>query len=191
MTRAGAFFMARSLLVSALAMLTAADAGLSARGNAGRWLIGIQKDCITTKSGETGHEPSQPRELQRDEMTGTLQAINQTSGTILCERLQEARGVTGKSRGLLGRDRLEADEGMLFEAGRLEPFMWMHMLFMRFAIDIVFLDRDGRVRKINHQLRPWRFSSIVWGARKALELPAGAAMRGRTRIGDQIVFKYI
>jgi len=118
-----------------------------------------------------------------------LRALNQTRATVLCENLEDAGGMAGKSRGLLGRDGLEAEAGMLFEAGRLEPFMCMHMLFMRFAIDIVFLDRDGRVIRINHNLRPWRISSIVWGACRALELAAGAAARSQTEIGDQIIFE--
>lgn len=118
-----------------------------------------------------------------------LRALNQTRATVLCERLEEAGGMAGKSRGLLGRDGLDAEAGMLFEAGRLEPFMCMHMLFMRFAIDVVFLNRRGRVIRINHNLRPWRISSIVWGARRALELPAGAARRSQTEVGDQINFE--
>jgi uncharacterized membrane protein (UPF0127 family) len=118
-----------------------------------------------------------------------LRALNQTRATVLCERLEEAGGMAGKSRGLLGRDGLDAEAGMLFEAGRLEPFMCMHMLFMRFAIDVVFLNRYGRVIRINHNLRPWRISSIVWGARRALELPAGAARRSQTEVGDQINFE--
>lgn len=118
-----------------------------------------------------------------------LRAINQTRGTVLCARLEDAGGVGGKSRGLLGRDGLDAEAGMLFEAGRWEPFMWMHMMFMRFAIDIVFLDRRGTVIKINHNLRPWRVSSMVWGARRALELAAGAAARSRTAVGDQVILE--
>lgn len=118
-----------------------------------------------------------------------LRAVNQTRATVLCAYLEEAAGMTGKSRGLLGRDGLENGAGMLFEAGVLEPFMSMHMLFMRFAIDVVFLDRQGKVIRINHNLRPWRFSSIVWGARKALELAAGSAALSQTEVGDQIIFE--
>jgi uncharacterized membrane protein (UPF0127 family) len=121
--------------------------------------------------------------------SANLRAVNQTRATVLCEHLEEAGGMTGKSRGLLGRDGLEAQAGMLFEAGRLEPFMCMHMLFMRFAIDVVFLNRQGRAIRIDRDLRPWRISSIVWGARKALELPAGAAARSQTEVGDQIIFE--
>jgi len=62
------------------------------------------------------------------------------------------------------------------------------MFFMRFPIDIVFLDGDGQVIRINHHLRPWRVSSIVFGARSALELAAGEALRSGTMIGDRVAF---
>ena len=118
-----------------------------------------------------------------------LRAINQTRGTVVCARLEDAGGLAGQSRGLLGRDRLEPDQGMLFVRGRLEPFMCMHMLFMGFAIDVVFLDRDSRVVHISHQLKPWRISPLVFKARKALELSAGAAARSGTAVGDFIRFE--
>jgi len=93
--------------------------------------------------------------------------------------------MAAQSRGLLGRDGLESGTGMLFAGGFL-PLMWMHMFFMRFAIDIVFLDKGNRVLRINHSLKPWRLSSLVLGARKALELEAGAAARSGTVKGDQL-----
>jgi uncharacterized protein len=120
---------------------------------------------------------------------GGLRAFNRTRSTVLCERLEEAGGMKGKSRGLLGRDGLAPGTGMLFEAGRIEPFMCMHMFFMRFAIDIVFMNRADRVIRISHNLRPWRLSPIVWGARRALELPAGSAAQSRTEVGDQIALQ--
>jgi len=108
---------------------------------------------------------------------------------VLCARLDNAGGLGGQSRGLLGRDSLEPGTGMLFENGRFTPLMWMHMFFMRFAIDIVFLGRDGRVLKIDHRLRPWRVSSLVFGAYHALELAEGSAERSQTQIGDQIIIE--
>jgi uncharacterized protein len=122
-------------------------------------------------------------------MTTMMRAINRTRRTVLCERLEDAGGLAGQSRGLLGRDRLADGQGMLFVAGRFTPFMWMHMFFMRFAIDIVFLDRDGRVLKIDRELKPWRLSSLVFGARRALELRAGAAEKSRTQAGDVVVIE--
>src|SRR5690349_18980485 len=96
----------------------------------------------------------------QDHSKRILRAVNQTRGTVICAHLERAGGMTGKSRGLLGRERLEPGSGMLFEAGWLEPFMCMHMMFMRFPIDVVFLNRDDVVIRINHILKPWRFSSI-------------------------------
>ena len=118
-----------------------------------------------------------------------VRAINKTRGTVLCARLENAGGVAGQSKGLLGRDGLEPGAGMLFENSRFTPMMWMHMFFMRFAIDIVFLGRGDTVIRINRRLKPWRVSSMVFGARLALELPAGAAEASGTEPGDQIKFE--
>ena len=120
-----------------------------------------------------------------------IKALNQSRGTVLCARLENAGGLAGQGRGLLGRDGLEPGTGMLFENGRFTPFMWMHMFFMRFAIDIVFLGRGDNVIKINRQLRPWRLSSVVFGARKAIELHPGASDESSTQVGDHIVFEGI
>ncbi len=122
-------------------------------------------------------------------MPTLLRALNRTRKTVLCERLETATSLAEQSRGLLGRSRLESGSGLLFVAGRLSPFMWMHMFFMRFPIDIVFLDGHNRVLTINHDLKPWRVSSIVIRARKALELEAGAAARSATAPGDEIAFE--
>jgi uncharacterized membrane protein (UPF0127 family) len=119
-----------------------------------------------------------------------LRLRNQTRGTILCGRATVARGIRGRSRGLLGHHQLGPDEGMLFEAALL-PLMWMHTFFMGFPVDIVFLDRHSTVIKIHPALKPWRFSAIVFGARQALELSAGAAARAKTAAGDRIVLEEI
>jgi len=122
-------------------------------------------------------------------MATLLRAVNRTRGKVLCERLEQAVTSLERSRGLLGRKSLEPGSGMLFITGRLTPFLWMHMFFMRFPIDIVFLDRNGIVLKINHHLRPWRVSSLVFGARQALELVAGSVAQSGTQTGDQIVLE--
>ena len=63
--------------------------------------------------------------------------------------------------------------------------MWL----MRFAIDAVFVDRDGKVVRVAADLPPWRFAVAARGARDVLELPAGAAARAATQAGDELVFE--
>jgi len=81
-------------------------------------------------------------------------------------------------RGLLGRASLDADEGMLFR-----PAGSIHMLFMRFAIDAVFLDRDLVVVDVVRGLKPWRFAGRR-GSKIVVELAEGAA--AGVQPGDQL-----
>jgi uncharacterized membrane protein (UPF0127 family) len=111
---------------------------------------------------------------------------NLTRGSVLCGRATLARSSGERRRGLLGRNQLDADEGMLFEAERFIPLMWMHTLSMAFPIDIVFLDRADIVIKTQASLKPWRLSAMVFGARKAIELAAGSVIRAETVVGDRI-----
>ena len=95
--------------------------------------------------------------------------ITTADGKVVCERCEVADKPLPRMRGLLGRAGLEPGGGML-----ITPSPSVHMFFMRFAIDVVFLDRSLTVVKVAHELRPWRMA----GARKAnaaLELPAGTA----------------
>jgi uncharacterized membrane protein (UPF0127 family) len=81
-------------------------------------------------------------------------------------------------RGLLGRRALPSDEGLL-----LRPAGSIHTFFMRFPIDAVFLDGEGRVVRVVHSIRPWRAASAR-GARAVLELRAGECDRRRLQVGD-------
>ena len=102
-------------------------------------------------------------------------------GAVVCERCTVADTTIARMRGLLGRKQLPSGEGML-----LRPCPSVQTLFMRFPLDIVFLDRDGNVLKIVENLRPWRSA----GARRAhatLELPAGEAARVGIAVGDRLV----
>jgi uncharacterized membrane protein (UPF0127 family) len=85
-----------------------------------------------------------------------------------------------RTRGLLGRKRLEPGEGLL-----IRRTSSVHTHFMRFAIDVVFLDRDGRVLKLSRELRPWRFAGCR-GASDVVELPAGTCDRVDLREGVRL-----
>lgn len=107
---------------------------------------------------------------------------NDTRDTTLAQA--EWRGsVWGRARGLLGRGGLAAGEGIV-----ITPCSSVHMCFMRFAIDVLYLDREGRVVKTVDGLRPWRFSLGGTGAHQVVELTAGTLARAGTQRGDLIVF---
>jgi uncharacterized membrane protein (UPF0127 family) len=83
-------------------------------------------------------------------------------------------------KGLLGRSELPEEEGIL-----LRPCSSIHMFFMRFPIDAVFLDRDLRVLRVAAELAPWRLAGKR-GAKMVLELPAGRCERVGLREGDRV-----
>ena len=83
-------------------------------------------------------------------------------------------------RGLLGRRGLESGEGLL-----LRPASSVHTFFMRFAIDVIFVGREGEVLKVAKGVPPWR-TAAARGARAVVELPAGEAGRRGIRAGDRL-----
>jgi uncharacterized membrane protein (UPF0127 family) len=99
-------------------------------------------------------------------------------GRVVCERCRLARTPFTRMKGLLGRRELPIGEGLL-----IEPTSGVHTAFMRFPIDVVFLDRDLRVLSVRPAVRPWR-AATQRGARAALELPAGEAERQGLVAGD-------
>ena len=109
--------------------------------------------------------------------------VRTADGSVVCERCEIPESAFGRARGLLGRDGLESGEGMLIDrAGSV------HMFFMRFPIDVVFVDRDWRVVGVRHGLRPWRVAGAR-GAVAALELPAGTAAAAGIEEGDMLVLE--
>jgi uncharacterized protein len=117
-------------------------------------------------------------------------ARNITRGTVLAGRLEVAASLWGKFKGLMGRSTLEPDAGLW-----LPDSNGIHMMFMRFPIDAVFVDRpdasrDGAraVVSIHRDLRTWTgLVPLVRGAHGVLELPAGTIDRTGTVVGDLLV----
>lgn len=115
-----------------------------------------------------------------------LRVTNRTRGKILADRAEEARAFFVRMRGLMGRRELAIGEGL-----HLVPCNSIHMFFMRFAIDAVFLDKELRVVKLIPALPPWRATRVYWKAHSVLELPAGVASGAGTQEGDQLVFEQV
>jgi uncharacterized protein len=104
--------------------------------------------------------------------------MHRPDGSVVCEHCFVADSPLSRMRGLLGVDGLEPGEGVL-----LRPAGSIHTAFMRFAIDVVFLDRSGTVVKVSADVAPWR-SRSARRARAVLELRAGECARRRIVVGD-------
>ena len=110
--------------------------------------------------------------------------INSTKNCTLAENAVIADRLTSRICGLLGRGSLAPDEGMV-----LVPCDSVHTFFMRFAIDVLFLDRNRTVVRTVENLKPNRLSPLVWKAFLAVELPANTLSRSKTSIGDRIIIE--
>jgi uncharacterized membrane protein (UPF0127 family) len=119
-------------------------------------------------------------------------ARNVGRGTVLASRLETAVGLWARFMGLMGRASLEADTGLW-----LPGTNGIHMMFMRFPIDAVFLgpplagEAGGqRVLSVHPGLRVWvGLVPLVRGAQGVLELPVGTIQRTGTTVGDLVVLE--
>src|SRR4051794_9168759 len=92
---------------------------------------------------------------------------NETRDSVLAESADVADSSAKRQKGLLGRDSLPTGSGLW-----IVPCEGVHTCGMRFAIDVLYLDRKKRVRKVRKAMVPWRFSLCLL-AHSVLELPAG------------------
>jgi uncharacterized membrane protein (UPF0127 family) len=106
---------------------------------------------------------------------------NVTRGTTVAERVRVASSALDRSVGLLRTPEVRPGEGLWIERSPS-----IHMFFMPYAIDAVFVDKTGRVTKVVANLRPWRMVPWAFGARDCLELRAGTAAESGTRAGDEL-----
>lgn len=108
---------------------------------------------------------------------------NATRGTTLADRGWRAAKMLERLKGLLGRSGLEAGEGI-----HIEPCNSIHTFFMRFAIDVLFLDRAGTIVRAFEAIPPWRLTRIYPKAHSVVELPPGTLAATGTYEGDRVVF---
>jgi uncharacterized membrane protein (UPF0127 family) len=105
---------------------------------------------------------------------------NETRNTVLADAAEIADTSAKRRTGLLGRDRLDPGQGLW-----IVPCESVHSFFMKFVIDLVYLDRNHRVRKVRPGMVPWRVSACL-SAHSILELPAGVVEGTGTQRGDQL-----
>jgi uncharacterized membrane protein (UPF0127 family) len=87
-----------------------------------------------------------------------------------------------RKQGLLGMQRLQSGAGLW-----IAPCEAIHTFGMKISLDVIFLDRDLRVKKLVNDLRPRRLA-VSFSAYSVLEIEAGAIARSGTRVGDRLRF---
>ncbi len=94
-----------------------------------------------------------------------------------------ASSLPARMKGLLGRKSLAQGEGLL-----IKPCAGIHTFFMKFSIDALFLDRNGKILAVYENLPPSRITPVLRKACSVLELPAGTVETSGARVGDSIIF---
>ena len=116
----------------------------------------------------------------RDAMQ-TVQIFNVTKGVVIAQQAKLARTLGQRLKGLLGCSALGQDEALI-----LKPCDSIHTFFMRFAIDVLFLDKNMQIIRLIPRIPPNRLSPIVWASLMAIELPTGKISQTNTQLGDII-----
>ena len=111
-----------------------------------------------------------------------MKCINERTSQIIADNLEMKDTILGRMVGLLSRGSLGTGEGII-----LKPCVQIHTFFMRFAIDVIFVDADGRVLHVVENMKPWRVSPLFRHASRTVELRAGT-LKGSVKEGDRLVF---
>lgn len=105
---------------------------------------------------------------------------NERTGLTVSAVLLPAFDSRSRRRGLLGETGLQRDAAVI-----LAPCSAIHTWFMRFSIDVMFVQKNGTVRKVFPSLPPWRIA-VDLRSFAAIELAAGIALETGTRSGDRL-----
>jgi len=108
---------------------------------------------------------------------------NRTRDTLLGDAIDLANTSATRRTGLLKHNELDPGHGLW-----IVPCESVHTFFMKFTIDLVYVDRKNRVRKVRDSVPPWRLSACI-SAHSILELPAGTARETQTQPGDELEFQ--
>jgi uncharacterized membrane protein (UPF0127 family) len=123
------------------------------------------------------------RRRRKRDTSATIVVWNQTRKSILADAADVADSSPKRRKGLLAREALYSGEGLW-----IVPCGAIHSFGMKFPIDVVYLDRKKRVRKVRTEMVPWRLSMCLL-AHSVLELPSGSIARTHTQSGDQLEFR--
>ena len=119
----------------------------------------------------------------RDGAAGGCELVNVRTGRTVARDVEAALTSETRRKGLLGRDGMPDASALV-----IAPCPAVHTIAMRFAIDIVFVDRDGTAVRVVRNLRPWRMAASP-RAYAVIEMPAGALERFEIAAGDRLMLR--
>ncbi len=133
-----------------------------------RWIASGLRNCLASRR-------QAPRKIP-------LRVTNVTRSTVLATCMEVADSSAKRNKGLLGRESLAPGEGLW-----IQPCEAVHTFWMRFSIDLIYLDRKKQIRKLVCAVPPWRLSGCL-RAHSVLELPSGTIRQTQTHPGDTLEF---
>ena len=107
---------------------------------------------------------------------------NESKDTVLSQKPFLAKSALSRMRGMLAR-KFDDFDAMIFEKNNS-----IHMFFMSYPLDVLYLDTEGKVIGIRHGIKPWRLSACS-KAETTIELPEGVLIEAKTELGDQVRYK--
>jgi uncharacterized membrane protein (UPF0127 family) len=106
--------------------------------------------------------------------------MNTRTGGVVADTVEVADTRETRRRGLLGRDGMAPSSALM-----ISPCFAVHTAFMRFAIDVAFVDGNGDVVRMVRDMGPWRMA-VAWRGRRVIEMPAGELEKRDVRLGDRL-----
>lgn len=110
------------------------------------------------------------------------QLLNQSQNNVpVATSLEVAQGFYSRLMGLMFKSSIPRNYGLWFHRCNS-----IHTCFMRFAIDVIYVDKNLKVKRVYENLKPWRMTRFVIGADSVIELPAGTIREKQVKVGDQL-----
>jgi len=110
-----------------------------------------------------------------------MKIINQSRGTVLADDVVIADTPVRRITGLLNKTSLPQGQALVIKSCNS-----IHTFFMRFAIDVIFADKKGKIVGLKKNIGPFKISPIYWKANFVVELPAGTLDQTNTALGDNL-----
>ncbi len=106
---------------------------------------------------------------------------NKTKDIVLASDLKVAKSIWARTKGLLGHKSLPKEEALW-----ITPCSSIHTCFMKFPIDVAFVDRNLKVTRISTSVKPWRFVFSTFKSESVFEFSSGVLKPDRIEVGDEL-----